>query len=507
MKRVKIYSLLFLFVIGVAQIGLCQPTVYNPSLNITTSTSDIKKNGYVNYTTTNASSGDARFTLFGDGYFDVRNYFEHQFPKDSTGFTTTTFFNRKYKKTIPTKRLKSTGETGSGNKTNQKIRMGTGVKSRVATSWSPSLEVENYFLLIFENTSTVLDSGCVEFYYNNGELKLNKSGIIEYSWVSNQVISNVTGSTTYNEKIKWDFKDLLPGEQRVVYIPMTSKLKAGSKISVGSKYISECSSKNGSGASGVSGSAVYAAGSPHDPNVKIPNKSCVGVANPFPQTINYNIRFQNEGNAPAVDVEVRDTIDIGHLDISSINIFDSEYPYTYQIAGNVLIVKFEDINLPGLKQKTPETYTYDDTEAYFSFSICTHPELPYGAIYNQVAVYFDALAPVFTDVAEVKITDDCTPVMDGFMCSYGFKTTNVDDFDEDEIKIVPNPINDVLFIEGLQDQEFTINIYNARGERIKTKSGINNSNNSIQLMYLPSGMYFVQFENEKLNFTQKVIKN
>lgn len=474
---------------------------YNPSLNITTTTSKIKSTGFVEYTTTNAASGDARFTLFGDGFFGMENSFNHQFPADSTGFTTKTFFNRRYKRQFPTKRDKVTGETGSSGNSNKKIKM-TG-SSRVGTSWSPCKTIENYFILIFENTSSVVDSGCVEFYYNDKQLDLNNNGIIEYNgWVSNKTLSSVTGSSLYNRKIKWDVDNFNPGEQRVVYIPMTALVGSGTRLKVGSKYSSGCT--GGSGGSGVTGAYLTASGYPHDPNLKVANKKCGYVAIQEQQTLQYTIRFQNEGDAPAINVYLTDYLDDIILDLGTLKFLDSEYPFTYQLIGNKLEITFSNIQLPGLKQSTPETYTYDDTESFIQFEICTHLFLPQTVLLNEAEIVFDYQPVILTNISEVPFLDNCTEMVD--VCDPGMKVTNTKELTAESIEIFPNPTMDIFSIEGIGNELVNINVYNQQGQLVIDNYGNSEGNKTINLFGLPKGVYFVHIRNEQLNITKRVIK-
>ena len=327
---------------------------YNPSLDITTSAANIATNGMVSYTTS-AGTQDARFTLLGDGYFSTLSNFSHQFPQDPAGYQTKTFFNQPYKKHIPTIRTKNTGATGNGSTLNNKISMPANTNTRVSTSWSPCDGIENYFLLIFENTSTSVDSGCIEFYYHDAQLSLNSAGILEYGWVQNRTNNSVSTPAKFNQKLKWNFNSLMPGEQRVVYIPMTSRVSEGTKLNIGSKYISGCSGGTGE----IVETSVVSSGHPHDPNIKMADKTCIRPFYPDPQTITYTVKFQNEGTAPANNVYLTDYIDINYLDISTLQFVDSEYEYTYNISGNLLVkllsahqrepVSFHFLGQPGVE--------------------------------------------------------------------------------------------------------------------------------------------------------------
>lgn len=478
---------------------------YNPQLNITTKSKDIANDGFVEYTTTNAAINDARFTLFGDGYFDLQNKFDHQFAKHTSGFSTKTHFLQRYKKKGPIIRSKITGKTGAGSSTNNKISMPTNAKTRVGSSWMPSKTIENYFVFVFENTSTATDTGCVEFYYDDTELSLNANGILDYGWVKYKSKTKVTGSSLYTHKLTWDFETLTPGEQRVIYIPMTSLKNAGTKINLGSKYDSGCNGNgNGGGGGEISNSVFLSSGYPHDPNIKVPDKTCIRPYHPDRQMITYMIRFQNEGTAEAVDVILKDNLDGAYLDVTTLNFIDSEYSYTYTLTGNLLEITFSGIHLPGLQQPGPKTYSYDETESYIIFEICTHPNLNPGTIYNQAEIIFDTQPPIHTNKSAVSVVMECQEPIE--ICTYGSKPTSTSESIAHDITIHPNPVSDLITVDGLAGQEATIMIINNRGEVVKSLFRIGGENSFVDMSDLVNGLYFIQIRNDFLNITKKVIK-
>ena len=502
MIKIKHFYLFIFLILYFGQSGFCQSR-YSPQLKITTGASDIAKYGFVEYITANTNVTDATFSLTGDGYFEFPSKFDHQFAKDPKGFVTKTFFNQRYKRNGPIIKSKATGTTGTGTVTNNRISMPGGVDSRVGKSWSPSPKIENYFLLIFENTSNIVDSGCITFYYHDTELSLNFGGILDYGWVKYKSKGVSTGSSLYNQEIKWEYKNLQPGEQRVIYIPMTSLKTAGTKLNLGSQYSSGCS-----GNSDIKNNSHTSRGHPHDPNIKSADKICMRPYLQDKNTITYTIRFQNEGNAPAVNVLLKDIIDPLLLDISTLDFIESEYPYSYSTTGNLLEIEFANINLPGLKQNGPKKYTYDETESYIKFKICTYSNLNPGVIENQAEIIFDTQPSIFTNVSEIPIN---------YECQYGIepcesvsisplKITQTEEIINLDISIVPNPIINEFFVQGLEGQEASISIFNNQGKLVHFEAKVNKENNKIEASDLANGLYFVQIRNEFLNITKKVIK-
>ena len=478
-----------------------QSQTYNPSLFITTSTTDIATFGKVDYYTT-APATDGKFTLLGDGFFSILDPFSHQFKSDPNGFTTSTYFSKRYKKHIPVLKTKQTNATGNGNSTNNRINMAGGVQSRVATSWTPTPGIENFFLLIFENTSPTTQAGCIEFYYHDTQLALNNpQNILQYNnWVHTRAVSPVSNSPMYNRVISWKFDGLGQGEQRVVYIPMTAAASVGSLINVGSKYDPGCVNP---GTSTVSNQLFNTGGSPHDPNQKYASTECVFPELELPQSIQYTITFQNEGSVPAEDVYIVDFLEEEFFDLNSVTYVDSEYPCSFNLNDNMLEIFFEKIKLPGLKQKTPNTYSYDETESFVTFSICTKTNLEPDTIFNKASIYFDSQPPIQTNTSEVLIDGECT----GESYCGEMKLTNLAFNEDTELTFFPNPVDDLLTVKGLNDDNFVLLIFNLQGELIKEIPGLNRKNNVIDLSRLPRGIYLLTAKNERVCHTQKIIKN
>ena len=81
-------------------------------------------------------------------------------------------------------------------------------------------------------------------------------------------------------------------------------------------------------------------------------------------------------------------------------------------------------------------------------------------------------------------------------CELGLEDNNLINF-----TIYPNPVQDVLFIESLQQIE-KVKIYNLQGQII-----IEDSTRSVDVSQLTPGLYFVQFSVDKKSITKKFIKN
>lgn len=136
----------------------------------------------------------------------------------------------------------------------------------------------------------------------------------------------------------------------------------------------------------------------YDPNDKAATPAGVGANHQvLPGTeLAYRIRFQNTGTASAINVVVRDTLDLD-LDISTFKMLAASHSYTLTMEnGRFLIWDFSGINLPDSFSNEPASHGYID------FSIRPKANLPLGTVVdNSAAIYFDFNAPVITNVASI----------------------------------------------------------------------------------------------------------
>jgi surface protein len=81
-------------------------------------------------------------------------------------------------------------------------------------------------------------------------------------------------------------------------------------------------------------------------------------------------------------------------------------------------------------------------------------------------------------------------------------TAGVDDQNQLDISIYPNPTSDMVFVEGNYTQLKVI-IYNVLGKEILNKS----ITNSIDISHLDNGVYILQLSDGVKLITRKIIKN
>jgi len=130
-----------------------------------------------------------------------------------------------------------------------------------------------------------------------------------------------------------------------------------------------------------------------DPNYKAVSPSGLGIYNTVEtnQILTYAIHFQNTGTAPAVNITVKDTLD-DKLDISTFKYLGSSDTNSYHITGRILVVNFNNINLPD------SATGFINSQGYFKYSIQPKQSSQYGQqVNNSAAIYFDFNSPVKTN--------------------------------------------------------------------------------------------------------------
>ncbi|MBS1624108.1 MAG: hypothetical protein JST83_08830 [Bacteroidetes bacterium] len=158
----------------------------------------------------------------------------------------------------------------------------------------------------------------------------------------------------------------------------------------------------------------------HDPNEKEVYPS--GGLTASDTVLNYTVRFQNDGNAPASLVVVKDTLS-PYVDPASAIPGASSHPYKFTLSGNGLLTfTFENINLPDSVHDEPHS------KGFVNYTVHTKPNLPIGTqVKNTANIYFDFNQPVVTNTT-VNTRSDLT----------GFNT--ISNSGTMQVSITPNPV-------------------------------------------------------------------
>ncbi|MDB9961117.1 T9SS type A sorting domain-containing protein [Oceanihabitans sp.] len=329
-------------------------------------------------------------------------------------------------------------------------------------------------------------------YKNNGNTTL--SGNINFAFEDD--VTTFVSSTPPNESgvpdlLQYSFTDLLPFESRVIDVVMNLNAPTDTPSLNDGDILTFNTSIEYSGTDETPDDNMFTLNqtvvNSFDPN----DKTCLEGEYITPEMVgdyvHYMIRFENTGSADAINIVVKDHIDITKYDLSSLVPTDASHDFFAKIKDDApdhyIEFIFENINLP-----------FDDAnnDGYIVFKIKTLDTLVLDdTIENEAEIYFDFNFPIITNIAQTTIA-----------------TLGVDDFEfEANISIYPNPVQSELFINS-KDAIERIRIYDLSGRLIHEKSIIGNQlKTSILIEKLSSSVYFISVKTAQYEFTKRMVKN
>jgi hypothetical protein len=212
--------------------------------------------------------------------------------------------------------------------------------------------------------------------------------------------------------------------------------------------------------------------------------------------IEYMIRFQNTGTAPAINVEIRDTLPVQWLDPNTIRPGASSHHYQFSMEGNgVVVFKYPNIFLPD------SNANLEASQGYVTFRISQRKDLPLETeIKNTAAIFFDFNAPIITNQTlhtvgkEFLVLSSTQVVFDPGM----------------EVQVMPNPArgNVLVLAKGLEEttSDLSFRLISMLGQPVLTGT-FNGNTFEFDASHLPQGVYGYEIRNNgRLAATGKVLK-
>jgi|GEM_PF-1829782 len=202
----------------------------------------------------------------------------------------------------------------------------------------------------------------------------------------------------------------------------------------------------------------------YDPNDK--QAEPIGYAEPHyilpDDEIEYRIRFQNTGNAPAENVVIADSLDINTLDINTFTPLYSSHNFMTSLGSDGLVhFTFNEINLPDSASDPA------GSEGFVIYRIKPRTDISLNSVINNTAlIYFDQNPPIITnttwhtiyDCSELELLDGSTSEI----CESGNTSINID---YPYVESLEWSINDeeagmgnILELNGLEPDNYTISL-------------------------------------------------
>ncbi|WP_338813847.1 T9SS type A sorting domain-containing protein [Bernardetia sp. Wsw4-3y2] len=269
---------------------------------------------------------------------------------------------------------------------------------------SPSSTYYDFNVNIFANTFRPAIASSITVLANNyscapqsGELKVTLPATVTYNSAS------ITPDRIVGNNLFWDVTDLNFDRNFVVRVSVTPdiSLNIGDEVCFSGHITPEA---NDLTRLNNLKQYCFPIVNSYDPNDKqvYPQGICddkFTKRSDLPLT--YTIRFQNTGNAPALNVNIVDSLS-NLLDRSSLRVVGSSHPMVVDTTANnnVINFRFDDINLPD------STSSPALSQGYVIFEldeIAAHTDT--SRIENKSYIYFDTNAPIITNTVKNTILD------------------------------------------------------------------------------------------------------
>jgi hypothetical protein len=211
--------------------------------------------------------------------------------------------------------------------------------------------------------------------------------------------------------------------------------------------------------------------------------------------LTYTVRFQNTGNASAIDIYLLDTLS-NHLDISSLRVISKSHAplITEVYEFNIVKFRFDNINLADSFSNEPESH------GFVTYEIYPNTGLVDGTIIeNSAAIYFDFNSPIITNSTMNTLASNVN-------CGqFPIAVKEISQF-YSNLLIYPNPTSSNITIDlGEFQQNIKATLTNNLGQVILSQQFDSADVITIDIDS-PSGIYLLQIVSDGEVVTRKIIK-
>ena len=314
------------------------------------------------------------------------------------------------------------------------------------------------YKLIYNNKGNTTLSGNIDFVFNDDYVDFLSA------------IPNVNSQTTGN--LSWNYSNLSPFETREIDFTFSLNPPTDENFPLNSDDILEYSATifplaNDETADDNVLNLNQVVVNSYDPNDKTCLEGPTVTSEQIGAYVHYLIRFENTGTANAINIVVKDVIDLSKYDLSTLIPLRASHNFVTRIQNeNELEFIFENIQLP-----------FDDAnnDGYVVFKIKTRPSLVLGDTFsNQAEIYFDFNFPIITNTETTLVQD----------------VLSVEEFAINSIQLSPNPTDGFFTLNHNTHETIEkIELYDISGKRLKEFQ----QSAQYDITYLESGVYFLKF--------------
>jgi uncharacterized repeat protein (TIGR01451 family) len=214
---------------------------------------------------------------------------------------------------------------------------------------------------------------------------------------------------------------------------------------------------------------------PNDKNVVPAGVGPQGAIRPNTE-LTYTIRFQNTGNAEAINIYILDTLD-SDLDPASIEVIGFSHDMQWALlTGNILRFNFNNILLPDSNANEPASH------GFVTYRINQNNNVPHmSQINNSASIYFDFNPPIYTNVVVNTI--------DQFLALPKFVNPS------SLLSVFPNPANDKCVLSFIDNTAKEITVIDVLGNEVYRKT-IASNNFTLSTEKFAVGLYTIRITDE-----------
>lgn len=319
----------------------------------------------------------------------------------------------------------------------------------------------------------------------SGQLSLNICNISCASMVDAQVeisfpagfipnTTNLANASFQNDTLHFDLDSIIGCQ--LIFIPVTfpGSTPAGTSVTFNA-YVSNSTEVDFSNNSGTVTTVILNSYDPNDKTCNLPS-----LLSPDNQEkLQYRIRCQNDGNFPALNVIIRDTIS-PLLDLSTFRLISSSHHASTSIDPVSREVVFYLYNA----QLEPSSDNLEASQGFVLYEISETASVPLNApIENTAYIYFDYNPPIITNTT---------------IHSNGYLGLN--ELSSHTYELYPNPANNQFFLTNGLIADITI--YDMKGKLLAQGIQVN----SLSVETLTTGLYQVVVHSGNQTSYHRLIK-
>lgn len=305
------------------------------------------------------------------------------------------------------------------------------------------------------------------------------SGLIQYNADAATTISTISQSGTVSTTtgFEYTYTNLLPFETRSIVV--TLSVPAIPTVALNqllTNTVAITPNTNEAVLNNNSTTSTQAVIAAYDPNDKVESHGerilhATFAANDY---LYYTIRFENLGNASAIDVTITDELD-NQIDENSVEMVSASHNYILDRMGANLTWRFNNIQLP------VSIANSDTGKGFVTFRVRLRPGFDVGDIIpNTAAIYFDSNPPVITNTFNTEFVN----------------ALSNSSFETNVFTVFPNPANHTTQISVSDSANGITNVvlFDMLGKIIKSNKVSGVTSTTIDVSSLPKGVYVLSIE-------------